>query len=82
MTGTVSIRVLPEDSGFNWGAILLRLLPWSVATRKDLLMSILKALAANQHIVSEAPKLAPKMATDKLVRNAHQVSSSTQCGTA
>jgi hypothetical protein len=73
LTGTINIKVLPEDSCVNWGAIMLRMLPWSVVTRKDLVMSILKAMAANPQIAQEAPKLTPKMSADKIVRMAHQV---------
>jgi hypothetical protein len=77
LTGTINIKVLPEDSCVNWGAIMLRMLPWSVVTRKDLVMSILKAMAANPQIAQEAPKLTPKMSADKIVRMAHQVQTHT-----
>ncbi|CAM9378411.1 unnamed protein product [Chrysoparadoxa australica] len=72
MTGTLTLKVLPEDNSLNWGAVLLRLLPWQDLMQKDLLMSILKALASNPDMAAEAPKLAPKAKKDKLIRHAHQ----------
>lgn len=53
-------QVLPEDNSFNWGAVLLRLLPWEQTQRKDLVMSVLKALAYNPSLAVDAPKWQPK----------------------
>lgn len=54
-------QVLPEDNSFNWGAIMLRLLPWEQTQRKDLVMSVLRALANNPILAAEAPKWQPKV---------------------
>lgn len=54
-------QVLPEDNSFNWGAVLLRLLPWEQTQRKDLVMSVLKALAYNPPLAVAAPKWQPKV---------------------
>lgn len=55
--------MLPEDNSFNWGAVLLRLLPWEQTQRKDLVMSVLRALAYNPSIAVDAPKWQPKVDT-------------------
>ena len=52
--------MLPEDNSFNWGAVLLRLLPWEQTQRKDLVMSVLRALAYNPSLAVDAPKWQPK----------------------
>lgn len=54
-------QVLPEDNTFNWGAVLLRLLPWEQTQRKDLIMSVLRALAYNPSLAVDAPKWQPKV---------------------
>lgn len=53
--------MLPEDNSYNWGAVLLRLLPWEQTQKKDLVMSVLKALAYNPPLAVQAPKWQPKV---------------------
>ena len=53
--------MLPEDNSFNWGAILLRLLPWEQTQKKDLVMSVLRALAYNPTLAADAPAWQPKV---------------------
>lgn len=57
----VEQKVLPEDNSFNWGAVLIRLLPWEQTQKKDLVMSVLKALAYNPSLAVDAPKWQPKV---------------------
>ncbi|CAN0477957.1 unnamed protein product, partial [Ectocarpus sp. 8 AP-2014] len=61
LTGSMGLKVLPEDNTFNWGAVLLRLLPWEQTQRKDLVMSVLRALAYNPSLAVDAPKWQPKV---------------------
>lgn len=55
------VQVLPEDNSFNWGAVLIRLLPWDQIQRRDLVMSVLRALANNPTLAIDAPKWQPKV---------------------
>ncbi|CAM9213026.1 unnamed protein product, partial [Sphacelaria rigidula] len=60
LTGTIGIKVLPQDNSYNWGAVLLRLLPWEQTQKRDLVMSVLRALAFNPSLAADAPKWQPK----------------------
>ena len=56
MTGSLSVRLLPADSPFVLGTLLIRLLPPKDFKRKDELMSILRMLSYNPHLASAAPR--------------------------
>ena len=56
MTEQISLRMLPGDSSFNWGALLLRFLPKEDTGKADVLSSILRAMAYNRNLASAVPK--------------------------
>ena len=56
MTEQVPLRVLSSDSPYNWGALLLRLLPRKDTEHADALCSMLRILAANRHLAPVVPK--------------------------
>ena len=56
MTEQVPLRVLSTDSPYNWGALLLRLLPRKDTAHTDALCSMLRILAANRHLAPVVPK--------------------------
>jgi len=57
MTDQILLKVLPGDSSFNWGAILLRHLPREDTETADVLSSILRAMANNPNLASALPKV-------------------------
>jgi hypothetical protein len=51
MTNVVKITVLPGDSPFELGALLLRMLPAKDYTRKSQIASLLRLMASHRHLV-------------------------------
>jgi hypothetical protein len=56
MTEALQMKILPSDRSFNWGALLVRMLPSRDTGTSDVLMSILRVLALNPSWSSQVPK--------------------------
>ena len=56
MTESYSMKLLPSDFSYNFGSLMLRLLPSEDTGQQDLFSSILKLLCYNRALVSGAPK--------------------------
>ena len=56
MTNHLKMKLLPDDSSFNWGALLTRYLPIEERKKKSLYMSILRMLTFNKELSKSIPK--------------------------
>lgn len=56
MTGTLPVRILPNDSSYNWACVLLRLFSPKKFEKTQTMMSILRILANNPDLVKAVPK--------------------------
>ena len=55
MTERLPLRVLPADSPYNWGCLLLRFVNVSDLKTKDVILSLLRILANNSNMKSQFP---------------------------
>jgi hypothetical protein len=56
MTGTLALRVLNDDSCYNWGCLLLRLLPPKKFQKLQTMTSLLRVLTYNPNLAGVIPK--------------------------
>ena len=56
MTGSLAVRVLPNDSCYNYGCLLLRLFPIEKFDKTQTMTSVLRILANNPHLAAKMPK--------------------------
>ena len=78
MTGSLSLKILPTDSPFILGALMVRMLPPAEFRKKDQLMAILRMLTYNPHLARDMPKFADtrkfKM-SKKVLKNSEMIKS-------
>ena len=55
MTERLSLRVLPADSPYNWGSLLLRFVNVDDLKSKDVILSLLRILVNNGNMKADFP---------------------------
>ena len=57
LTGTLPMRILPNDSPHRWGCVLLRFVPSEQSMKQGTLMSTLRVLASSPDLARECPRM-------------------------